>query len=138
MMVSPETASTSSVAAGAITAASNPGPIEPEPEKTRDADNPESAESADIADDYFDSTLETSYMDQSDSDIVYELLGPVSRATLEQLRVDFNVLRMTFPVRCKYDVCVHKRGQLFELWQNNLTIRGVVMRRMQCLNCLER
>ena len=132
MMISPEVASTSSVFTGITAATCNPAPDEPveaEPEK------PDSIVDDGIADDYFDSTLEISAMDQSDSDISYELLGPVSNATLEQLRVDFNVLRTTFPVRCKHAVCVHKRGQLFEMWQNNLTIRGVVLRRMQCLNC---
>ena len=57
---------------------------------------------------------------------------------LEELKEEFQVLKTEFVVRCKYACCGHLRGPLQELWQNNIIVRGVVLRRMICPNCKER
>ena len=57
---------------------------------------------------------------------------------LQRLHDEFSRIRMTFMVRCRYGVCSIKVGPLQEIWQNNVTVRGVLLRRMQCLHCRER
>lgn len=65
-------------------------------------------------------------------------IGPISPTRLTQLWDDFVALQMQFTVRCKFPVCSLQGGPLQELWQNNLTVRGQLLRRMQCMNCKER
>ena len=62
----------------------------------------------------------------------------VDSRELEELWKIFLEVRMKFIVRCKYRVCALRSGVLNELWQNNLTVRGVLLRRMQCPGCSER
>ena len=54
---------------------------------------------------------------------------------LDQLRQDFAVLRMTFPVRCKMRACATLTGPCREVFQNNLLVPGVVLRRLHCDGC---
>ena len=63
---------------------------------------------------------------------------PISKADLHRMWMDFKRLKMTFVVRCKYQICSILSGPLQELWQNNLVLRGIVMRRMQCMHCRSR
>ena len=63
---------------------------------------------------------------------------PISKADLHRMWMDFKRLRMTFVVRCKYQICSILSGPLQDVWQNNIVIRGVIMRRMQCMNCRSR
>ena len=62
----------------------------------------------------------------------------VSGSELSRLLAEFQRLKMTFLVRCKYPICSQRVGPLQELWQNNLIVREVVLRRMQCMSCKER
>ena len=64
--------------------------------------------------------------------------SPVRSQELESLLANFKKLKMSFLVRCKFPVCSFQGGALQDLWQNNITVRGVLLRRMQCFHCHER
>ena len=57
---------------------------------------------------------------------------------LQLLFMKFQKLQMDFMVWCKYPICAIKGGPLQDLWQNNVTVKDVVLRRMQCMHCKER
>ena len=57
---------------------------------------------------------------------------------LDVLCEEFNTLRMEFLVRCKFPVYALLGGPLQETWQNNVIVRGQLLRRMQCMNCKNR
>ena len=60
---------------------------------------------------------------------------PLLPEELEQLRQDFMVLRMTFPVRCKMKACATLVGPCREVFQTNLLVPGVILRRLHCDSC---
>ena len=82
------------------------------------------------ASDYASSSLDPSRFD--------DYHHGIEARELEELWKIFCDVRMKFIVRCKYRVCALRSGALNELWQNNLTVRGVLLRRMQCPGCSER
>ena len=59
----------------------------------------------------------------------------LSPEDLEAIRGQFKILRMTFPVRCKFKACASIRGPCRELWTNMITVPGVLLRYMECGNC---
>ena len=69
---------------------------------------------------------------------VFDYHNGITATELLQRWDEFTTLRMKFLVRCKYPVCSIQSRPLVELWQNNLTVRGILLRRMQCPNCQER
>ena len=59
---------------------------------------------------------------------------PPLRKIKESLAHEFDKLRPDYSVRCKFRVCAMK-SSLEELWCNNLTVVGRVLRHMMCLHC---
>ena len=63
--------------------------------------------------------------------------SPVRNEELQSLLSAYHKLKMSFVVRCKFLICAFQGGALQDIWQNNITVRGVLLRRMQCLHCRE-
>lgn len=68
-------------------------------------------------------------------DVKYERKASFSASEAKELREQFQILRMTFPVRCGQPACATLTGPCRELWQTNILVVGVLLRRMECDGC---
>ena len=68
-------------------------------------------------------------------DVKFERKYSFTASEAKQLREEFQILRMVFPVRCGQPCCATLTGPLRELWQTNLLVEHVLLRRMECDGC---